>query len=215
VKQIVVSLYSYKELSKEAQERAFRDWLKEQEDSDPLEHSLSEMMASLHTLAELISGSKGRDWSVGAYNQNYRYVLRNEPLSEFYHRQNEMDFFAKTPRAKSRRIAWWENNVLASLRITRKEWKEKKFYQYGASYQIGEVKPCPLTGVCYDEDLLEKAKELFIDDAMSWCDVFNQLAKHLGIMAEGELEYLTSREYFEEYEEGEEKYLENGEVSNG
>jgi hypothetical protein len=216
MKTITTTLYGYDELSDAAKDVAYKIWLKsiENGDYDPTEFLLEEMVDSLHGLAIAVSGYKGRDWSVGMHNQNYKYILKKDPLEEMYCQGDEdlaRDFYARTSRARVRRIGWWENNVLDGLRITRKQYIENEYHRYGEGYQVGKVKPCPFTGMCYDEDVLFWAQEMFYDGE-ELDRIFNILAKKLGELCEDEYDYQTKKEHFEEYhayEDGE-CYLEDG-----
>lgn len=53
-----------------------------------------------------------------------------------------------------RALAWLENHILSPLRIPWSGPERRRLARFGPYYRPGLVKPCPLTGVCYDEDLL-------------------------------------------------------------
>jgi hypothetical protein len=212
MKTITTTLYGYDELSDVAKDVAYKNWLSKIEsgDYDPTEFVLQDIMDSLHGLAKIITGYTGYDWSVGMHNQNYKYTLKKDPI--VFENSEEVNFYARTSRARARRIGWWENNVLSPLRITRKQYKEGGYHLYGKDYQIGKVKPCPFTGVFFDEVLLEEAYKYFVVNGTTIEHTFDLLARDIDFMLREEYEYQTSREHFEDYhayEDGE-CYLEDG-----
>lgn len=57
-------------------------------------------------------------------------------------------------------MAWLENNILEPLRIPWHGPQRWQVAKYGAGYRPGQIKPCPWTGVCFDEDLLDEMRDL-------------------------------------------------------
>ena len=57
-------------------------------------------------------------------------------------------------------MAWLENNVLGPLRISWHGARRWKVARYGPWYRPGCVEPCPWTGVCFDEDLLDAMRSM-------------------------------------------------------
>lgn len=175
-----IRLYQFDELSDEAKATA-RDWLRDATASDT--YVLDEMIDSLKALFKA-SGIKLVDWSIGAYNQN-NYV--------------KFDLGDAADLTGARAMAWLENNLFDRLRITPAEFekKRKEYMSYGEGYRIGKIKPCPLTGMGYDEDLLDAIRKS-ISSGETLKEAFKGLADHIAKMFETEVEYQNKDEQVEE-----------------
>lgn len=67
-----------------------------------------------------------------------------------------------TTRAQDirRSMAWVENNILAPLRVPFRPIVTRKVTtRYGADYRPGSIKPCPFTGYCIDDALLDYVRK--------------------------------------------------------
>jgi hypothetical protein len=111
-----------------------------------------------------------------------------------------------------RALAWLENNLLSDLRIpfipmfTRFQlpdgsWTEHQptrrgeLAQYGEYYRPGMIKPCPFTGVCFDEDFIEALVKA-VKDGDTLEDAYRGLAQVAGKLFEQEIEQAQSEETF-------------------
>lgn len=100
-------------------------------------------------------------------------------------------------------MAYLENNVLAPLRApwigigwkTPAAERRRKTSRYGAGYRPGAVRPCPFTGYCADEDLLDALKEAAWSGRSphEWPRLVRDEAERLW---EREIEWRCSEEYF-------------------
>jgi hypothetical protein len=125
-------------------------------------------------------------------------------------------------------MAWVENNVLAPLRIRwermgdiiecgpnggRRQTERRKLAQYGASYRPGCIKPCPWTGYCVDDDLLETiVKEA--RDGETPAQIARAVAQRAEALWESEMEYACSKDaYLEDAEENGREFHENGDLA--
>ena len=91
--------------------------------------------------------------------------------------------------------AWLENNLLDRLRIPwsgKGRWKNAK---YGRDYRPGMIPPCPLTGYCFDDDLLDDLRDS-IRGGMTIKDAFRALADKAAKLIEEEMEAQCSEDYF-------------------
>ena len=159
-----VTVYAYNELSREAQAYARKRYLSVPD----CEQTLSECMASLKALCR-VAGVSLKDWSVGPYSRG-SYV------------KVAFDYAEEADICGPRLFAWVENRIFGRLR---QPWVLKA---KGRKYtRPGHVPACPLTGVCFDEDLLD----VFRDRSLSWClkDRFDHLADVIGRICEAVLEY--------------------------
>ena len=183
--------------------RAFRDYLDGQ-DRDGLEFETSDLMGSLKGLFTACSGVRLADWNIGVCNRN------NGLRADFTggrHYDSGADVSALSgPRA----IAWLENNLLAGLRVPWTGGKRAKLRKYGPLYYPGMIKPCPFTGMCYDDDLLTA----LVDNVRGGMDLnaaFEDLADVAARILEAANDYQRTEKYFmDEAAANEQEYDENG-----
>lgn len=156
-----------------------------------------EIIDSLKALFKHTNGiSNLRDWSIDAYG--YSYV-------KFEFDQDEAGGLTG-----NRALAWLENNLLGDLRIKfmpygridkEHHWKSSRaeLSKYGQYYRPGMIRPCPFTGVCFDEDYIESLqKSIKAGDTLK--DAFAELADVAAKLFQAEIEYQNSEEYFLESE---------------
>jgi len=141
-----------------------------------------------------------RDWSLGAYSQG------NHIKIEFPGSYADEIAELSGPRA----IAYLENNLFEPLRIPWKGKKRTDLRKYGKSYYAGLIKPCPLTGVCFDEDYLDALRKS-VSQGDTLKHAFKGLADVYAKLAEAEIEYQSTEEYFIESNE-DECFTEDGEI---
>ena len=167
---IKTELFKYDELSEAAQEVA-RDWFRRASDSDT--YTQDEIVESFKAVFKA-AGLRLSAYSIGGYS--YSSV--------------DFDIGDAGDLKGKRAMAWLENNLFAGLRITAHEFnKNKKNYmRYGNEYRIGKVKPCALTGVCFDEELLHDLKSS-VKDGMTLKDSFSALADKARQMIEEAYEW--------------------------
>jgi hypothetical protein len=107
-------------------------------------------------------------------------------------------------------MAWLENNLLAGLRIPYKGAERRKLAQYGAAYRSGMIKPCPFTGMCYDENMIKGVVKA-VRAGYTLGDCFRWLAGEATRLIEAEYEYANSDEYIAEHlDVNDWQFLENG-----
>ncbi len=72
--------------------------------------------------------------------------------------------------------AWLENCLLGPRRFDYRAPKLRKDHmKYGERYLPDQVRPCPFTGVCYDDDLLDDLCDsirygMTVDDSLRWLE---------------------------------------------
>lgn len=173
--------------------RASREYLDGQA-RDGLNFEISDLMASLKGLFNACSGVRLADWNVGICNRNN--VLRVD-FTGGRHYDSGADVSALSgPRA----MAWLENNLLAGLRIGWTEKRREELRKYGHLYYPGKIKPCPFTGMCYDDDLLSA----LVDNVRGGMDLkaaFEDLADVAARLLESANDYQRTEEYFLETSE--------------
>ena len=101
----------------------------------------------------------------------------------------------------ARAFAWLENTVLGPLRIpfgglSRSDSKRRKNAKYGE--RAGTIPSCPLTGICFDHDLLDSLNAA-IADGQTVRDAVLGLAYIYQHILQTEFDYLTSEEGFIEH----------------
>jgi len=173
---IETKVYSYDELSASAKETALD---KTREQCQDIEFTQSDMLASLQGLFDKCNNITLKDYSLGEYNS---YITVKIDVD------NYEDFSLK------RNMAWIENNLLQYIRIPFYGEKRKELRKYGNHYYAGMIKPCPFTGICYDEDFLYD----LIDNIKSGMDLkssFEALATTYQKIIQDELQSMQSEEY--------------------
>lgn len=191
MKTVETRLYSFAELSDEAQERVIQNHA-ESVYSDPDDFTLSECLDSLKAICEAM-GTPLRDWSIGPHSRgNFAKVddLRH-PCRQC--READLDEGGIYTVA-----------VFVSMLCRHGYARPKHFCEM----EFPGI--CGFTGVCFDDDL---AEFLFreIQSGESWRDAVNMCAEHIARIAERDLEWRASREAFLETEDGEERFTEDGE----
>lgn len=180
MKQIIA--YSIKELEGKARDNAINDY-RSIIDESFWDSSASDIVDSYKACLNAFNITL-KDWSLGAYCRSYARLDIDDNIKEL---------------RGARALAWLENNGLNDLRITRKQYLERRkdYFKYGKLYRIGCVKPCPFTGMCYDEDYLE----FLINEVKSGSDLkdaFNGLLSVRTKLLEAEADYRSSEEYIVE-----------------
>lgn len=191
-----IKLYKFDELNEKAKEAA-RDWYRRGNADD--NYLLDEMLSSLKALFEA-AGITLTDWNLGAYSQD-NYV--------------QFDMGDASELTGPRALAWLENNLFSALRMTPEQYnqKRKEYLGYGDAYRPGTIKPCPLTGLCYDEDFLDALRKS-VKDGETLKEAFKGLAGTLQRLLEAELEYQNEDAQVDESMTiNEYEFTEDGEVA--
>lgn len=173
-KRLLYTAHELKELFPEAFEKA----LKEYADSLSDIPWQDEAMDSLKAVFEK-SGIKLTDWSIGSYNPSYV----------------RFDMGEAGELSGKRAFAWLENNLLSKLRMPWTGKRRTETRRYRSGYRPGEVESCPLTGYCFDDDLIKA----LVDEVRSGStlkEAYNNLADVTRKQFEAEWEYATSEEGF-------------------
>jgi hypothetical protein len=115
----------------------------------------------------------------------------------------------------SRRVmAWVENNVVAPLRVPFGPIAQRRTTtRYGHGYRPGQVRPCPWTGYCVDDDLLETiVREA--RDGSSPAGIVRAVEQRAETLWEAEMEYACSEDAFlEDADANGREFYENGELA--
>ena len=141
-----------------------------------------EIVDSLKELFKACNGVSLRGYSISddAHRSYMKLVWSHEDIKDF---------------TGARAQAWLENNLLSDLRIPWRGDERKRLAKYGEWYRPGLIKPCPFTGVCFDEDYIESLQK-DIKAGESLGDAFNNLCNVASHLIEQEYEYIASEEYF-------------------
>lgn len=95
----------------------------------------------------------------------------------------------------ARALAWFEHTLQEPYRIPWTGPRRREVARYGWPYRPGRVPPCPLTGVCYDDDLLNDLKADLVG-GMTVLDALRALYANTERIVEEDLEYRTEPEQF-------------------
>lgn len=194
MKTLTIEAYEYNELSDEAKAVALKNH-QERCDRSSYVPWKDEIFESLKSVVEW-ADFKLMDWSIGPYSNSYIKVRHNnnEACEEFSGR---------------RAFAYMENHFFGPLRLRWHGAKRWAMAKHNAAYRschapsstvrqcycAGRVPPCPLTGVCFDEDFIDALmKDLregaTLKDAIEW------LSNKAVELMEAECESQRSEEYF-------------------
>lgn len=192
----MINIYTAAELKEhcpEGFEKALENW-RENVQTDPA--LVSEIVDSFKAVFKA-AGLTLKDYSIGGRGTGCR-VEFNEAAGEL---------------TGKRAFAWIENNLLDRLRIPwsgKGRWKNAK---YGRDYRPGLIPPCPLTGVCFDDDLLDDLRDS-IRGGLSIKEAFEGLADKAAKLIEEEIEAQCSEEYFLDHADANGyEYTENGKAA--
>ena len=186
-----IKTYDINELTPEAQQRALDHWVEHH-------HAIfwrDEILESLTALFDHCNGVTLKNYSLD-YCQSWLTLSFDEDDA----RQLQ----------GARAMAWIENNLIYGLRISWRGIKRKELSKYGRYYRPGMVKPCPFTGLCYDDEyidaLLKDIKEgATLEQAFEW------LVGTYQKMYTSEIEEQQSLEYFKEHASANEyQFLKDG-----
>lgn len=172
-----IKIYKFSELSDTAKEKALNDWRNKTGEIFWQEETL----ASFQKCVEM-AGLKLVNWEIGAYSPSFARI----------------EDFQGADLTGPRAIAWLENNLLSRCRVPWKGPKRAEYRKYGNGYRPGQIKSCPFTGYCSDEDLLDSLKK-DIRAGSTVKEAFEALADVCRKILETELDYQNSAEYFEEH----------------
>jgi len=174
-----INIYSFDELSEEAKEKALQDYKERNTEI----FWMDETIESLEGLFKNCDGISLKDYSLGEYNSWIRVDFTNEEVENF---------------TGKRAMAWLENNLLSNIRVSYYGDKRKELRQYGKYYYAGQIKPCPFTGYCVDDDLLDDLiKE--VKEGSDLKTAFEGLASTVQRIIQNEVEYQNSNEYITEH----------------
>lgn len=111
-----------------------------------------------------------------------------------------------------RAVAWLENNLLGPCRITPKKAAEYRAKKYGRYYRAGLIEPCPFTGACYDDDIIERLARC-IKEGGTLREAFEGLADYYREQLESEIEAGSTAEAFiERAAANDMEFREDGEI---
>lgn len=95
----------------------------------------------------------------------------------------------------SRAFAWIENRILSPLRIPYRGPDRWRLSRYGDGYRAGCVKPCPFTGYCADDHLLDQLRKA-VRSGDSLREAFEAVISAAVRLEEAEREYAFGDEGF-------------------
>ena len=148
-----------------------------------------EIMASLKGLLEAVPNLNILKQSIDPYCPSF---LRIE-FDEFdEYKSTEEGVYDPTYYRHETARAWLEENLYSKLRITDPQ-REK---EYGELYAVGRIEPCPFTGYCFDDDLID-ALNKGIEEGRNLRNAFEALAQTARHLLEAEEDYAQSAEAFE------------------
>jgi len=181
MKSVTIETYKFPELCQEAQERAIEKY---RESGVVYEISwVDEIIDSMKAAFEAISDVTLSDYSIDPERESW--------VKFHFYNDETADFTGK------RAFAWLENNLIGKLRIPftgKARWNVAK---YGEDYRPGMVKPCPLTGFCFDDEIIADIYKT-LREGYSVGDALNGIAELTANAIEREYEYQYSEECISE-----------------
>lgn len=206
MKTLEIKLYSARELKEqfpEGYERALKKW-RDLQAADPSPPWQDETIDSCKGCIEAV-GLKLKEWSIGAYSRSTQ--CRVEFGWEYGDEIGEL--------TGKRAWAWLENHLLGPLRISwvsdrNENRKHNAAYRNSGDcrpYSPGLVPPCPFTGYCADEDMIDSLKDS-IKSGMTLKRAFEALADTARECLERDAEDQQREELF--LADDEEQFTEDG-----
>ena len=196
--------YQINELSEKAKRTAYEKWLP---DSDLWQ--ADELRATLDEFCKLFD-VRCCNWEYDAYNYHYRFEVNIEDgqdeLSDIRLAKFVWNNYAPYI-SKGKYYSLWSKTEVSDRNPNCG--KLKKRY----SKVMSEMTNCPLTGVCYDYDILEPIIDCLTYKKMyaSYSDLIEDCLDRFFSMAKKECEYAESFEYFiDDAEANSWEYDENG-----
>lgn len=174
-----INVYSITELSQDARDYAIEKYKEKNTEI----FWQDETIESLKGLFENCNGIKLKDYSLGEYNSNIDVEFSQDEVENI---------------SGKRAFAWIENNLLSNIRIPYKHDKRKEYLKYGEGYKSGQIKSCPFTGYCADENFLDCLMES-IKSGMNLKKSFESLASEYQKIINNEIEYQNSDDYIIEH----------------
>lgn len=186
----IVELYTAEELRKKFPESFERALKRHAEDVGRFDADIwgEEILESIKGACRA-AGIEIKDHSLGAYSPSFLSVR----FSGHYYGYGDPGDLSG-PRA----MAWLENNLLGPCRITPKKAAEYRAKKYGRYYRAGLIKPCPFTGICYDEGIIERLARC-IKEGDTLREAFEGLACYYREQLESEIEANSTAEAFIEH----------------
>jgi len=133
------------------------------------------------------------------------YTIKDYEISqEAYRSYIRIDELPCDELTGKRALAWLENQVLSPLRIPFNGARRWELAKYGAYYRAGMVNPCPFTGACFDEDLLDALRKDLVSGT-SVREAVEGLADTAAHLIESQIEDYCSEESARDSLENEEK----------
>ena len=178
-----INIYSFNELSEEAQEKALNDY----RESITEIFWADEIIESLKGLFEKCNGITLKDWSLGDCQSWLRVSFDRDEIGDF---------------TGKRAMSWIENNLLINIRIPENSLSmngtRRKLAKYGQYYRAGMIEPCPFTGYCSDDDFLQDLISE-VKQGTVLKTAFEGLAVTCQKLIQNEMEYQQSEEYIKEH----------------
>lgn len=178
--EVKFNVYSVQELREQFPE-GFKRAHERLVQSDDGQHTCDEVFASLKATVAAF-GASLKDWCIGAYSRSYVKVDGDDDVLALSHNR-----------------AWAKyEKAVAPHRIPWSGPRRREVAKYGTFYRPDMVEPCPFTGVCYDDDMLESIRK----DLRGGCtlrDALRNLADTAQGILEREAEARATEEYFVEY----------------
>jgi hypothetical protein len=189
MKEVKCKLYKFEELSEESQKKVMN---RERNNiqSWGIDAWDSEHRNTLEKFANIV-GIKIRDWEVSDYNHNYSFCF----LSDVYERDAD--------DVKGKYLLRFLNSIYFDIRsqksyFTGERWENGNYhYSHRKSNILWQENDCPLTGVCYDCDILYPIYEWHKnpDWNKSLYDLVDECLEEFFSAWEKENEYCGSDEY--------------------
>lgn len=186
----IIELYTAQELRDKFPESFERALKRHAEDVGRFDADIwgSEIWGSIKGACRA-AGVEIKDYSLGAYSPS-SISVRFPHKYDGYGDPGDLS----GPRA----MTWLENNLFGPCRITPKKAAEYRSERYGKYYRAGRIKPCPFTGICYDDDIIERLARC-IKDGDTLREAFEGLADYYRKQLESEIEANSTAEAFIEH----------------
>lgn len=210
MKTIELQLFTFDELSEKAKEKAIRDWRNKGYDN---QYYYDEIVGSVKAVAELFNLKFGRQYTdikAGHIDDNILELSGVRLLKYILNNYGNKLFTPKYIKMIHRRVNWRQ------FVCEHGKGRNGEYTQiYSRTFKVNDG--CPLTGICYDYDILQPVYDFLKkpEKQTTFADLISNIEHAIGKTFEDTEDWLNSDEFIiSEIEAQDYEFTESGEIFN-